>query len=239
LDPLSPLTLVALASGYLFTTRFHLTSYQAGRHSGYHLLFHAACWGIGFLAVSQLVLIATSTVWPDSGSWVRWLRPGLQGSGPFALAFVLSLVLPWVANQAYSRERAAQRVIHRQGSQLERLLYDSQASTYPVSISLKNEKVYIGWPVLTPEPMHRIQDIRILPVASGFRDPVTKALTISTEYFPVYRAIERGALRMDPEDFEIVIALDEVRSANQFSLDIDQDLFRPGDSHREPVPTNG
>jgi hypothetical protein len=115
---------------------------------------------------------------------------------------------------------------------LERLLYDSQASTYPVSISLKNEKVYIGWPVLTPEPMHRIQDIRILPVASGFRDPVTKALTISTEYFPVYRAIERGALRMDPEDFEIVIALDEVRSANQFSLDIDQDLFRPGNAHR-------
>jgi hypothetical protein len=228
LDPLAPLTLVALASGYLFTTRFHFTSYQAERHSGYHLLFQSACWGIVLLAISQAILVGLEWEWSNPTSVVGWMSAELEGSGPFALGFLLSILLPPILNRLYSRERAARRVIHRQGSELEKLLYDSQASIYPISVSLKNEKVYIGWPVYTPDLRHRLQDIRLLPTASGFRDPVTKALEINTEYFPAYEEIKRGTLQMSPEDFEIVIALDEVRSANQFSLDIDQDLFRPG-----------
>ena len=226
MDPLAPLTLVALASGYLFTTRFHLTSYQAERHSGYHLLFQSACWGIALLAVSQILLVGGARVWPKPASIVRWMNADLDGSGPFALAFLLSILIPPLFNRLYSRERAARRVIGRQGSELEKLLYDSQASLFPVSISLKNEKVYIGWPVYTPDPRHRLQDIRILPAASGYRDPTTKELTIRTEYSPVYEQIEKGTIDMNAKDFEIVISLDEVRSANQFSLDIDQDLFR-------------
>lgn len=236
MDPLAPLTLVALAAGYLFTTRFHFTSYQAERHSGYHLLFQSACWGIALLAVSQGLLVAEARVWPESASAVRWMNAELEGSGPFALAFTLSILIPPLLNRLYSRERAARRVIRRQGSELEKLLYDSQAAAFPVSISLKNEKVYIGWPVYTPDPVHRLQDIRILPAASGFRHHATKELTISTEYGPVYEQIEKGSINMNAKDFEIVIALDEVRSANQFSLDIDQNLFRPGGSDVEKVP---
>lgn len=228
MDPLAPLTLVALASGYLFTTRFHFTSYQAERHSGYHLLFQSACWGIGLLIASQVVLVLIARVRPGFPSSVRWLNAALEGAGPFALGFALSILVPPLLNQLFSREWAARRVIQREGTELEKLLYDSQSLAFPVSISLKNEKVYIGWPVYTPDPVRRLQDIRILPAASGFRNPTTKELTINTEYFPVYEQIERGAIDMDGKDFEIVIALDEVRSANQFALDIDQDLFRPG-----------
>jgi hypothetical protein len=225
----APLTLLALAAGYLFTRLFHYTVYRTERRSGYHLLFEAAGWGIALLAISQALLLASSqlpnrVVEPITRLWSAFAP--IPGVAPFAVALTLALVLPALLNTIYSRDRAARRVIVRRGSEIERLLYHSINSLLPLSVTLKNEKVYIGWPVWTPEPRTPLRDVRILPAVSGFRDPQTKHLTLTTQYLAAYEQIDTGDLPVEAEDFQVVFPVDEIRSANFFSLDIDQAIFR-------------
>jgi hypothetical protein len=61
---------------------------------------------------------------------------------------------------------------------------------------------------------------------SGYRDEKTQELRFTTQYNGVYRRIDNGSIRgLRPNDFEIVIPIDEVASVNLFSP-INQDLFK-------------
>ncbi len=95
-----------------------------------------------------------------------------------------------------------------------------------VSVTLSNRKVYVGWPVYTPDPRRETRDFRLLPALSGYRNEKTLELQFTTQYINVYQRIQSGAISgVDADDFEIAIPLDEVVSANLFSLEIDQQLF--------------
>lgn len=224
----APLTLLVLAAGYLFTRFFHYTAYRTERRAGYHLLFESAAWGVALLAVSRALLLAggrLSSLITDPVTRLWFFFAPVPGLAPFAGAILLALLAPVLLNAIYRRDRAARRVIERRGSEIERLLYRSINSLLPLSVTLKNEKVYIGWPVWTPEPRTSLQDVRIQPAVSGYRDHQTKRLTLTTQYISAYEQIDRGDLPIEPEDFQIVFPLDEIRSANYFSLEVDQGFF--------------
>lgn len=234
MESAAPFTLLAVAAGYLFTKLTHLTSFRIQRLSGYHLLFESAIWGIALVGASHTLL---SWIGRGDASWIVGIREiwhghvGVSGLATFALALVLSVLLPYLVNLVYRRERAVRRTIQLYGPELERLLYRAIQRIFPVSVTLKNEKVYIGWPVWTPEPSGETRDLAILPAFSGYRDPRTKQLTLSTQYLPIYDRILEGALEMGADDFQIVLPLEEIRTANFFSLDLDQSFFEiPGDT---------
>lgn len=228
MESAAPFTLVAVATGYLFIRSTHLTSFRVERLTGYHLLFESAIWGVVLVALSHLLLIGLGG---SDIPWIWWLQetwrfhipvPGLE---TFALAFALTGISPRGINLVFRRDRAVRTTIQEYGTELEKLLYRSIQSILPVSVTLANEKVYIGWPVWTPEPRGETRDLAVLPAFSGFRDPHTKRLTISTEYLPIYDRIRDGTLDLAADDFQVVIPLDEIRTANLFSLDLDQSLF--------------
>ena len=224
----APLTLLVLAAGYLFTNSFLYTSYRAARSRGYRLLFESACWGIGLLVFSQIMLTIWAQWRPESFSRGRevWLAfAPVPWLAPLFGAFLLAMVVPHLLNRVYPQERASRRAIERHGTETEKLLYRSLNSLLPISVSLKNDKVYIGWAVWTPELKSEMREIRLLPAMSGYRSPVYKSLQITTRYFQAYREIEAGRLDLRAQDFEIVIPLDELRSANLFSLEVDQQIF--------------
>ncbi|MGH8542339.1 MAG: hypothetical protein ACREX3_01555 [Gammaproteobacteria bacterium] len=120
----APLTLLVLAAGYLFTRFFHYTAYRTERRAGYHLLFESAAWGVALLAVSRAFLLAggklsSSITDPVTRFWF-FFAP-VPGLAPFAGAILLALLAPALLNAVYRRDRAAQRVIERRGSEIERL----------------------------------------------------------------------------------------------------------------------
>lgn len=228
MESAAPFTLLTVAAGYLFTKFTHFTSFRVERLSGYHLLFQSAIWGVVLISASHLLLVWIGS---SEAAWIEVVQDlwrtytTLPGPGTLALAVVLSALLPQVINLLFQRERAVRRTIQLYGTELEKLLYRGIQSISPVSITLKNEKVYIGWPLWTPEPRGETRDLAIMPAFSGFRDPRSKQLTLSTQYLPIYDQILDGSLEMEADDFQIILPVEEIRTANFFSLDLDQSLF--------------
>ena len=85
-----------------------------------------------------------------------------------------------------------------------------------------------------------MEDLRLLPAASGYRDDKTLRLEFTTEYNPVYRRIERNPhLGLEAEDFEIIFPLDELVSVNLFSPKVEQEWFEPSPEQPETASGSG
>jgi hypothetical protein len=54
--PLAALLLLALAGGFMFASRYLVTSYRISRAQGQEIIFYAAAYGILLLALSFLLL---------------------------------------------------------------------------------------------------------------------------------------------------------------------------------------
>ncbi|NIV14317.1 MAG: hypothetical protein GWN62_24495 [Aliifodinibius sp.] len=71
-----------------------------------------------------------------------------------------------------------------------------------------------------PEEVKGVPYISILPYFSGYRDTETKKLSLLTSYLDVYEKFD-DLNKEDPnlcvEDFEIVIPVSEILSANIFN----------------------
>lgn len=224
------LPFLALAGGFLFTSRCHFTRYRIARVEGERLIYNSAAFGVGLLFAAQVALKGTATILPDAydgcaRSWSSFVYH-LPGVAPFAGAFLLGLALPWIVNAIYPAPKATVRAIRRYGSEFERLLYTSVATSRPLQLCLRTRKVYIGWAVDTDVLEGESAYVRILPALSGYRDEVTLTLKLTTQYLDVYAELRSRGTPFDAADFEIVIAASEVVSANLFSLDIDQNAFQ-------------
>ena len=111
---------------------------------------------------------------------------------------------------------------------LELLFEKSVSDAKLVSITLKNNKVYIGIVTRYPEPHTKGERfVSILPIFSGYRDKETKRLAISTDYLAVYDELEelqKADPSLDTDDFDIIIPISEILSINIYSLAV-SDLF--------------
>lgn len=89
-----------------------------------------------------------------------------------------------------------------------------------VSITLKNNKVYIGIVTSNYLPGGNRRYLKIVPFYSGYRDQDNLNLIITTNYAKVYDKIEEGKLEdLDiDEDFEFIIAVSEIVSINIFDV---------------------
>jgi hypothetical protein len=112
---------------------------------------------------------------------------------------------------------------------VEMLLVRAQRETKLVSITLKNRKAYVGFVTRTMDPMFDRKYIQLLPFKSGYRDTTTLSLTLAVDYTAVYAKLIRKELPIITagiQDFEIVIPVTEIQSANLFEPHA-YNLFNP------------
>jgi hypothetical protein len=96
-----------------------------------------------------------------------------------------------------------------------------------VSVTLDNRKVYIGWPVYSPDTRRETKDFRLLPAVSGYRDEQTLELNLTTQYFEILEKVRNESIDgLKANDFEVMLPLENVVSVGLFSLAIDQQLFK-------------
>ncbi|TRO84135.1 hypothetical protein [Trichloromonas acetexigens] len=95
-------------------------------------------------------------------------------------------------------------------------------SGMPVSFSMKNEKVYVGFPVTTIDPSEQRKDFRILPFLSGYREKERRQIIFTTDYAYIYELIDGKEKQTDMamEDFEIALPLSDVQSVNLFDFEM-------------------
>jgi hypothetical protein len=120
-----------------------------------------------------------------------------------------------------------------EGNELEELFLDSAALGELIQITLKNNKVYIGFTTFISPPSKTNYFI-LTPVLSGYRESETKKFVITTNYEEVYKEYyaESDAEELDKDeneedesiiefpDIDIVIKQDEIITASFFDPDL-------------------
>lgn len=82
------------------------------------------------------------------------------------------------------RKAAVARFVHKSRDAALRAIFRAVVLKKPLMVTLKSHKVYVGKPyvLLSEDPTQTLTFIKILPSASGFRDPATKKVTLQTRY---------------------------------------------------------
>ncbi|MCU7853906.1 MAG: hypothetical protein KZQ80_17030 [Candidatus Thiodiazotropha sp. (ex Monitilora ramsayi)] len=109
-----------------------------------------------------------------------------------------------------------------QNNDFEKLLIDAFFKDMPILFSLDNGKVYVGWVVAAPNPIHTRRAVRILPLLSGYRDSETHQVKFLTDYFEIFELISSGKTEelnhLSADDFEVVLPVDCIISSHLFDL---------------------
>jgi hypothetical protein len=150
----------------------------------------------------------------------RFIETGL-------LSFLLGVALSHLFNLLWSKEKIMKKVIFKYGGEVERLTLDCFLNQDLLMISLKNNKVYIGF-VSELEFSLDSEFIKIDPVFSGYRDD-TKKLNITTDYLEAFEIfdsydqkeydIDNLPPRDDPMNFtKLLLKKEEVYALSKFHL---------------------
>ena len=86
------------------------------------------------------------------------------------LSFFLGYELACSWNRLIRNSKHAAVLSAIDGHEFERLLLDGLKSGVPILFTLRTGKVYLGWVVSTADPRRDRKWVRILPLASGYRD---------------------------------------------------------------------
>ncbi len=237
--------LLFLVPGYLYTQWSLNQVYESQQRTGHEQYFNIAFWSLILFLISSLVIFGLdlvvlsgcTSIWDHVHKWITSqirLRvgslSGADSSDAEVYAFctanlLISLLyvsfLRWRARRKplEDRVRALRKAV--QENDLELLLLDSYEYEFPVSVTLKNGKVYIGQ--VTRVAFERVEKkyFTLLPYLSGYRDPNSKRLTITTNYKSVYTRL--GSIEdcdVSPEDFAMIFPRDRIQTANRFSLSV-------------------
>lgn len=210
--------LLPLLGGYIFITNWNRTRFTSKRYSGERLIFHAAIAGVLFLILAFLIARGIAHWTPALHTEWKQMVP-FPWAGTSLLAFVLGAATWIPLNRLHSRDTEARRAIGEWNDYLEMLLLRATREVKQVSITIKSGKVYVGYITRNFDPAFERKYVTVLPMASGFRDPDTQELILTTDYARVYQQMileDNAFLLRGADDFHIVIPVSEIQSANIF-----------------------
>jgi hypothetical protein len=138
---------------------------------------------------------------------------------------VFSIVIVIITNfyllWKYKKSQIIGWAVDKNGDELEKLFKKSVDEALFVQITLKNDKVYIGYSEIIPIPQ-KTNYLTLTPILSGYRDD-KKQLHITTDYFGVVDDFIKG-LDNDEKyltlNTDVIIKQDEILSAGIYEQDI-------------------
>lgn len=216
-----------LVGGYFFSQTWYVVKYKSSREDGHRLYFRSALYAtILFLISIILRLLLLNFEWYQQlENFIRnyfsfYIKEDIQYKFSLAItalySMALGLVLGKLLNKFSNRDLNIYKAI--ENDDFERLLHKALRLDMPISVTMDNKKVYIGFVLTTTDVEKSRRSISILPLVSGHRDEGGK-LVMTTFYGEVYKKIERdSSLELIPEDFEIVLPTNVIQSANLFDF---------------------
>lgn len=240
------LLVVILISGYIYVTRSLSARYIFKRSTGWDAYFFVAAWGTLFVTLSwsicSLLSVAGFFRWSinffihflglKNDLFQRFFPISADDSArykdlKFALWGVLSLILAWISGVAkkaltgtgYKRIDALAKAVG--DNVLENLLLEAFVRQFPVIITLKSRKFYVGF-IHCPAFEHGASEfLELLPLLSGYRDKDTLTINVTTNYQKHYvnTGIQQGIGSLDLSDFRTLLPKSEIEGISFFDTD--------------------
>lgn len=233
-----PALILPLIGGYIIINKSLFFRHKYRRISSQRLVFDSFIAGIILFAATYFIRESIYFVLPSSEKLCHNIvsyfpyHAKLLGTSVtsflFAVAFVYSsnlVINKWFEDYKYG---FFTRLIFEIGDELEQLFLETLLEQDMVQISLKNNKVYIGFIAEVNEPQ-KTNYISLIPIFSGYRKPRSKRLVITTPYHDVVDALidnenehieEAQEDSLDSDYMKIVIKQDEILTASRFDPEV-------------------
>lgn len=221
--------ILPLCGGYFILLNFVYLKYKYQRLTSQRLLFSSIITGVILLFFTFLVryLIGSDL----EKSIFEFLSKNIPVNHiPYlwtsVSSFLLALILTGVSNSIIfllskrSFRPAISYAVRKHGDEIEKLFRTSARTGQLMQITLKNNKVYIGFTDIIPVPKDT-NYLKITPVMSGYRDPKTKVLHIVTKYLKILDIYTSDDPDFRIYDIDISIKQDEILTASIY----DQNVF--------------
>lgn len=156
------LLFLPLVGGYVFARTCVFTRYTCSREDGHRLYFRAAFWGAGlFLAALSLHfwLVAISSMYSDMLGLLRGSANGLFKEANKGDHIVLTIAGVSSMFFAYPFAKLLNLLLWKwkgrwlrsaiEDDDFERILYEAVSRDMPISVSMENKKVYVGFVLRT------------------------------------------------------------------------------------------
>ena len=219
-----------LASGYLFLIRCHYMRFHAeGKEWERNLLETAFVGGAIFFLVKTCFIPLLIRLLPITLTWWQILYGALPFPhlGALLISMCVALVAASFINWRIPSGDAVRKAVEKYGGELLSLLHFAARTGRPVSLTMSNRKVYVGF--IRATPTLRYPHTKILPTMSGFRDENSLNVKFDTNYWFVYESLEerrsKGESVIDIEHFGIVLPIEQICSANLFDEEAYQRYF--------------
>jgi hypothetical protein len=242
------LLILPVIGGYYFTNNWNVTHFRSAREEGHRLYFRAVLYGtVLFTVVYLLRVLLIKFVAPYASFEVLLeelvsplLKPDKDGFRLSAIAITsfyslfIGVTLWKPLNYLFPRDHFLKKAV--QNNDFERLIHNAVEKDSPLCMTVENQKVYVGFVVKTTDPSQDRKTLGILPVMSGYRRPDGR-MQFTTYYSDVYEEIELGEkgrlAHLTPDDFEIVIPVDQIASANMFDILAYEEFGRKSQARRK------
>jgi len=215
-----------LVAGYFWITRAHYFKFTQQRLDKQRLIYETVLKGTYLGATVLLIRFLIIHFRPQLYTWVVERFPYKQ---PYLITSTSTLVFAFVfvflGNKIFNERKQLIKAIQKIGSLLEKMLEDAVTNEKLVLLTLKSDKVYVGWVTFLPIPgVSRY--IKILPVYSGFRTK-EKEVILTTNYLNLYNENPSQPPKETGLAWELekVILMDEILSSSIFNTDFYEKIY--------------
>jgi len=215
------LLILPLVGGYYILTRSYFFKYKQQRLDRQRLVFESILIAVLLAILAYtLRLLALFFIPIDYLQFHEYLPLKLPFLGTSLLSLTISVAFSEIGNAFFDREKNIKRAIKLVGNEFELILKSSFSDSQLIQITLKNEKVYIGWVKELPIPSIS-NYIRIIPAISGYRNEERKTI-LNTHYLNVYSEyIQEGRITNIKElNVDLIISNIEIISVSYFDLEM-------------------
>ena len=252
---IAPILLISFVSGYYFINSFYASSFRLHRQTQLIQYLKIGSYSVFLFIISFVIFLILKKLF-----LLYKINDIIRNNYPFVLnelnnicesadnpylisSYIILLInftigilffnfsrlfikIPYVAKKRLENSNKISGY-----SAFDSLVIESIKKALPVSLTMQNDKVYIGFVSELPEPAIARKEIIILPLASGFRDK-NKQFCFTTPYIDVYDDIEKLSEESDAPVFDIshfliVLPYNLVQSANLFDFSVYNNHFRP------------
>lgn len=226
------LVLLMVLAGYIYNSapwkKYELEQ-SGGAHttlicaiSGLMMFVLSACFIMPFKYFgydSQLIKLSAGLLFPYPGAFSDITLAAIEiGLLAVVLAKIIPTILLWFLEEKVTATDLACDAFRHSSTKSEftEILFESLSAGMPVLFTMKDKKVYVGYPVELKYA--NFNDIQIVPVYSGYREKDTLELKLTVPYEMVIEKMESDDTEFDIKQFLVSMPLREISHAHLFDF---------------------
>ncbi|MBO6585203.1 MAG: hypothetical protein JJ953_03770 [Gracilimonas sp.] len=232
------LLILPLLSGFIFIKTSQYYSFKIYRYSNQELFLLSGVWGTLLFIPAYLLYLYILEGFPSIiERWDDFIN--ISYSLPVFSTLFIGYLFGKYTNFLTTKEERIGQLIYEDNDAIEILLMKALKEAKLVSVTLRSDKVYVGFVSNNfVSPNFDTKSFKLIPYLSGYRDN-NKELIFTNYYEEITAKVEdeiKGQLDgFESSDFEIGIVFSEVISVNIFHPSV-YDLFHANEKTDDDIP---